>query len=232
MPARRRANATTAMNRPRRAAMRTAHVAERRGAGVPHAQDRHRGLHQQPAHAPMAGLGDPPSALALARAPLAGHQAQVGLDLMGAREAPGVVERGHERGGRDRPDAGDGPQPLHACVRTRDGRDPLVRVRELLIDLAHDGEQRGELREQAAGQGQGEDPANEPLRTAGRHAPAVLPEQGADHADVARCGCAPRRRAPSSARAHGAGHRRADGPGGTPPAGRPRPAPAHRADRS
>ena len=139
-------------------------------------------------HASMARLGDPPAPLALPRAPLAGHQAQVGLDLMRACEASGVVERGHEGGGRDRPDAGDGLQPLHAVVGPRDGRDPLVRVGELLVDLAHDREQRGELREQTARQRQGEDAANEALGTAGRHAPAVLPEQGADHTDVPGAG--------------------------------------------
>ena len=86
------------------------------------------------------------------------------------------------------PTLGTRLQPLHAFVRPRDGRDPLVRVRELLIDLAHDGEQGGELREQPARQRQGEDAADEALGTAGRHAPAVLPEQGADHTDVPRAG--------------------------------------------
>ena len=97
---------------------------------------------------------------------------------MRVREASGVIERGHERGGRDRPDARDGLQPLDAFVGPRHGGDPLVRVRELLVDLAHDGEQGGEFRPQPAGQRQGEDAADEALGTASRHAPAMLPEQG------------------------------------------------------
>ena len=103
---------------------------------------------------------------------------------MRALEASGIIKRGHEGGRRDRPDARDRLQPLHAVVGPRDGRDPRVRVGERLIDLAHDGEQGGELREQPARQRQGEDAANEALGTAGRHTPAVLPEQGADHTDV------------------------------------------------
>ena len=174
------------MNRPRRAAMRTAHVPEGRGArDAARAGSRPRPEPAASARA-MAGLGDPPAALGLARAPLAGHEAEVGLDLMRVREALGVVDRGDEGGGGDRPDAGDGVQARHAVVRTRDVRDPLVGVRELLVELAHDGEQRRDLREQAARQGQGEDAVDEALRTAGRHALAVLAEQGADDADVAR----------------------------------------------
>jgi hypothetical protein len=133
----------------------------------------------------MAGLGDPPSVLALARAPLARHQPQIGLDLMGPREAPGVVERCHERGRRDRPHGGHGLQPLDALVRAPHRRDPLVRVRQLFVDLPHHREQRSELREQATGQGQREDPADEPLRTPRRHPPAVLPQQGAEDRNVA-----------------------------------------------
>jgi Anticodon-binding domain of tRNA ligase len=61
------------------------------GGGMPHAPDGHGGLDPQRAHAPMAGLGDPPAPLALARVPLAGHPAEVGLDLMGRREPAGVI---------------------------------------------------------------------------------------------------------------------------------------------
>ena len=107
---------------------------------------------------------------------------------MRAREASGVIERGHERGGRDRPDAGDRLQPRDAFIRPRDGRDPLIGVRELLVDLAHDGEQGSEFRPQPAGQRQGEDAADEALGTAGWHAPAMLAEQGADHTDVPGAG--------------------------------------------
>src|SRR5262245_44708139 len=111
MPARRRANATTAMNPPRGAAL--GPVPEGGGGGMPQAPDGHGGLDQQRAHAALARLGDPSSMLAFPRAPLAGDEAQVGLDLMRVREASGVIERGHERGGRDRPNA-----RVSACDRS------------------------------------------------------------------------------------------------------------------
>ena len=79
---------------------------------------------------------------------------------MRACEAPGIIERGHERGGRDRSDARHALQSLDAGVHPRDGCDPRGRVRELLVDLAHDGKQGGELRQEPAGQRQGENPVN------------------------------------------------------------------------
>jgi hypothetical protein len=54
---------------------------------MPHAPDRHRGLDQQRSHAPLARLGNPPAPLALARAPLAGHQAQGSIPVTLAAEA-------------------------------------------------------------------------------------------------------------------------------------------------
>ena len=45
----------------------------------------------------MAGLGDRAPALGLARAVLAGHEAEVGFELMREAEALGVVDRGDER---------------------------------------------------------------------------------------------------------------------------------------
>jgi hypothetical protein len=64
--------------------------------------------------------------------------------------------------------------------------DRRVRVRELPVEVAHDGEQRRRQRHQAARQGQRPDALDEALRTAGRHAVALLAEQGPDDRDVAR----------------------------------------------
>ena len=64
--------------------------------------------------------------------------------------------------------------------------DPLVAVRELVVEGAHDGEERRDDREQAARQGQVLHTLHETLRAAGGHAVAVLAEQGADERDVAR----------------------------------------------
>src|SRR5512132_1868953 len=44
-------------------------------------EDRDRGLNQQPTGARVAGLGDGTAALCLARAVLAGHEAEVGFEL-------------------------------------------------------------------------------------------------------------------------------------------------------
>jgi hypothetical protein len=60
---------------------------------------------------------------------------------------------------------------------------PLVGVRELPVEGAHEGEQRRDHRAQAAGQGQALDAVGKGLRTAGRDAVAVLAEQGSDERD-------------------------------------------------
>jgi hypothetical protein len=50
----------------------------------------------------MAGFGDGTAALDLAGAVLAGHEAEVGFELMRVAEALGIVDRGDEGGGGDR----------------------------------------------------------------------------------------------------------------------------------
>ena|SRR5215831_7919488 len=106
MPARRRASATTAMCLPGRASMRRAQVQRVLAAGGPAAEDRERGLNEQPAHARGPGLGDRVAALRGARAVLPGHEAEVGFELMGVGEARDVVDGGEEGGGGDGADAG------------------------------------------------------------------------------------------------------------------------------
>ena len=120
---------------------------ERFGLGRPAPEDGDGGLDQEPAHAAGASLGDPAPALGLARAGLAEHEAEVGLDLMRAAEA--------------------------------------VRVHELGVEVAHDREQGGDLREHTSRLGQGEHPRHEPRGTPGGHAVAVLAEERPDQRDVA-----------------------------------------------
>jgi hypothetical protein len=94
----------------------------------------------------VAGLGDGASALGLPRAELAGHEPEVGLDLMGAAEASDVIDGGNEGGGGDRADARDGAQALDARIVGREPLDGLVGVRDLGVEVAHDREQ-GAIRE-------------------------------------------------------------------------------------
>ncbi len=180
MPASRRASATTAMPLPRRAAMRPAHSPQRGRAGIVEAEHRDRGLDEEPAHPARARFGDPPPALRLPRAQLARDQPQIGLDLLRPAEAGGVVERGHEGRRRHRPDIGHALQAPHPLVCLRDRGDPLIRVGELLLEVAHDGQQRRDLGAQPTRQGQRHHAPAEPLRAPRRHRPAVLAEQGAD----------------------------------------------------
>ena len=118
------------------------------------AEDRDGGLNQEPAGARVAGLGDRAAPLRLARAALAGHEAEVGFELMRMVEALGIIDGGEEGGGGDGADAGDGAQAQHA--RNLDGEvfDRGVGVRELPIEGAHEGEQRRDHLAQAARQGQ------------------------------------------------------------------------------
>ena len=150
------------------------------------AEDRDGGLNQEPAGARVAGLGDGAAALRLARAALAGHEAEVGFELMGVVEAPDVVDGGEEGGGGDGADAGDGAQARHTRILNGEVLDPLVAVRELLVEGPHEGEERRDHREQAARQGQVPDALDKMLRAAGGDAVAVLAEQGSDDRDVAR----------------------------------------------
>src|SRR5262250_3145238 len=116
MPARRRARATTATCFPRRAAMRRAPGAQFLGLRRAAAEDGDGGLDEKPAGARVTGLGDGAPPLSLARAVLAGHEAEIGFELVGVVEAPGVIDGSEEGGGSDRTDAGDGTQAGHAGV--------------------------------------------------------------------------------------------------------------------
>jgi hypothetical protein len=150
------------------------------------AEDRDGDLNQQPARVRVAGLGSRAPVLRLARAVLARHEAEVGFELMRVAKALGVVDRGDEGGGGDGADTRDGAQARHARILDGEVLDPLVGVRELPVERAHDGEQRRDHREQAARQGQALDAMDKALRTAGRDAVAVLAEQGPDERDIAR----------------------------------------------
>ncbi len=101
-------------------------------------------------------------------------------------EAPDVVDGGEEGGGGDGADAGDRAQARHAGILDGEVLDRRVRVRELLVEVTHDGEQRGDHRAQAARQGQAPHAVDKTARTAGGHAVTVLAEQGPDDRDVAR----------------------------------------------
>jgi len=56
------------------------------------AEDRDGGLNQEPAGARVAGLGDRAPALRLARAVLAGHEAEVGFELMRVAPELGTID--------------------------------------------------------------------------------------------------------------------------------------------
>ena len=107
----------------------------------PAAEDRDGGLNQEPAGARVAGRGDRAPALRLARAALAGHQAEVGLERMRVAEAVGIVDGGEEGGGGDGADAGDGAQARHPGILDGEVFDRGVGVRERPVEGAHEGEQ-------------------------------------------------------------------------------------------
>jgi hypothetical protein len=102
----------------------------------------------------VARLGDRAPALRLARAVLAGHEAEVGFELMRVAEALGIVDGGDEGGGGDGADAGNGAQARHARILDGEVFDRGVGVRELPVEGAHEGEQRRDDRAQAARQGE------------------------------------------------------------------------------
>ena len=70
--------------------------------------------------------GDGVAPLRVAPAALAGHKAEVGLELMRMGEALNVVDRGDEGGGRHRPDARHGAQALDARIVSGQVLDRLV----------------------------------------------------------------------------------------------------------
>jgi hypothetical protein len=126
-----------------------------RGRAAP--RDGDGGLNQEPPHAGVAGLGDVATALGLARAALAGHEAKVRLDLVGVPEALDIIDGGDEGGGGDRADAGDGAQTLDARIVGGEVLDGLVGVRELGVEVTHDRQQGGDRGEQPARQRHGGD---------------------------------------------------------------------------
>ena len=89
--------------------------------------------------------------LAVTRAELARHQAEVGFDLVGVGEALDVVDRRNEGGRRYGSDAGDGAQALDPLIVSGHALDRLVAIRELAVEGARDGEERGDQREQGPG---------------------------------------------------------------------------------
>src|ERR671919_1273451 len=153
MPARRRASATTATCLPPRAAMRRGPRSECLGVGGPAPEDRDGGLDEEPARAAGAALGDGTTALGVARTGLARHEAEVGLELVRVVEALDVVDRGDKGGRGHGPDARDGAQALDALVVSGHALDRLIGIRELAVEVTHDGEERGDQREQWARKG-------------------------------------------------------------------------------
>ena len=97
---------------------------------------------------------------------------------MGVGEARGIVDGGEEGGGGDGADAGDRAQARHARILNGEVLDRRIGVRELLVEGAHDGEQRRDHRAQAARQGEALDPVDKMLRTPGGDAVAVAISQG------------------------------------------------------
>ena len=104
----------------------------------------------EPARAAGAGLGDRPAALRVARTVLARHEAEIGLELVRVGEALDVVDDGDEGGGGHGPDVRDGAQALDTLIVSGHALDRRVGIRELAGEVAHDGKERGDQREQRA----------------------------------------------------------------------------------
>ena len=104
------------------------------GLGRVAAEEGDGGLNQEPAGARVAGLGDRTPALGLARAVLAGHEAEIGFEVMGVAEALGVVDSGEEGGGGDGADARDGAQTRHARILDGEVLDGGVGIHELPVE--------------------------------------------------------------------------------------------------
>ena len=91
------------------------------------AQRRAGAHHQKLAQVAVAHLCDAPEPRFAAGRVLARCQAEEGSELTPAGEGAGVLDRGHDRRGGDRADAGNGHQPLGRLVR-------LDRRRKLPVD--------------------------------------------------------------------------------------------------
>ena len=100
----------------------------------------------------------------------------------------GHRDRGDEGGGGHGPHAGDGAQALDALIMGGDALDRLVGIRELAVEVAQDGEERSDQREQGAREGQAADPRGEGLGTAGGDAVPLLAEERPDERDVPGAG--------------------------------------------
>jgi hypothetical protein len=86
-----------------------------------------------------------------------------------------VVDRGDEGGGGDGADVGDRAQARHARILDGEVLDRRVGVRELPVEVRHDGEERRDQREQAARQGRDPDALELPLFQAARDASPIGP---------------------------------------------------------
>lgn len=73
---------------------------------------------------------------------------------------------------------------LDALIMGSDALDRLVGIRELAVEMAHDGEERRDQREQGAREGQAADPRGEGLGTTGGDAVPLLAEERPDERDV------------------------------------------------
>ena len=89
-----------------------------------------------------------------------------GLRIFASRMSISASDRSEEGRRGDGADAGDRAQARHAGILDGEVFDRHVRVRELLVKVTHDGEQRS-------------------VRTAGGHGVAVLTEESPDDRDVA-----------------------------------------------
>src|SRR5271165_617905 len=102
--------------------------------------------HQELAQVAIAHLGDPPETLLAPGRALARRQAEEGGELAPAGEGAHVLNRGCDRRGGDRADAGNGHQPLRGLVGL-DRRCKLLVVRgdRLVerVDLTNERTQRG-----------------------------------------------------------------------------------------
>src|SRR5712691_7176418 len=174
---------------------------ERLGLGGPAPENRDGRLDEQPARAAGAGLGDGTAALRVARAVLARHEAEIGLELVRVGEALDVVDRGDKGGGGHGPDARDGAQTLDALIVSGHTLDRLVGIRELAVEVTHHREERGDQREQRAREGEGADPRGEGLGPARGDAVSLLAEECPDERDVPGAG-ADERVADEQAAAH------------------------------
>src|SRR5882672_5741641 len=124
----------------------------------------------------------------LAGAVLARHQAEIRLQLMRAGEPVGSVDRGDERGGGDRTDAGGAAQASDARIRTAQRLELSIGLSDLRLQRLDHGKHRRDRLLQWFGESHRLQAGQEGRGPADRQGQSLLPKQRPDEDDVTRPG--------------------------------------------